>query len=175
MRPAVREFVRIVAATLPVYEPVYEFGSFRVEGQEELADLRPLFPGKSYIGCDMRAGPGVDRLLNLHNIDLPHHSAGTVLCLDTLEHVEYCHQAMSEIHRILVPGGICVISSVMAFPIHEYPYDYWRFTPSGFESLLRSFESRYVGHIGDARFPHTVLGVGVKGQVDWTAFRAACR
>ena len=172
MRPQVRAFVDVVSSTLPVDEPVYEFGSYQVPGQEELANLRPLFPGKSYVGCDMRPGPGVDKVLDLHNIARPNLTAGTVLCLDTLEHVEYCHRAMEEVYRILKPGGMCVISSVMAFPIHEFPYDYWRFTPSGFESLLKAFESRWVGYIGDARFPHTVLGIGVKGPADFAPFRA---
>jgi len=60
MRPTIRRFVDAVAQTLPIGEPIYEFGSYRVEGQEELADLRPLFPGKEYIGCDLRPGLGVD-------------------------------------------------------------------------------------------------------------------
>jgi len=172
MRQNIRDFVDAVAQTLPIGEPIYEFGSFRVEGQEEIANLRPLFPGKEYVGCDLRPGPGVDRVLDLHKIDLPDATAGTVLCLDTLEHVEYCHQAVSEMHRILREGGICVLSSVMLFPIHEHPHDFWRFTPDGFRSLLRPFTSSYVGWDGDPRFPHTVVGIGAKGTVDWDAFVA---
>ena len=170
MRQNIRDFVEAVAQTLPIGEPIYEFGSFRVKGQEEIANLRPLFPGKEYVGCDLRSGPGVDRVLDLHNIDLPDATAGTVLCLDTLEHVEYCHQAVSEMHRILKEGGICVLSSVMLFPIHEYPHDFWRFTPDGFKSLLRPFSSSYVSWEGDHRLPHTVVGIGAKGTVDWDAF-----
>ncbi|NMD04281.1 MAG: class I SAM-dependent methyltransferase, partial [Deltaproteobacteria bacterium] len=129
MRDSVKEFVSDVIETVPLKEPIYEFGSYLVPEQIELANLRSLFPGKEYIGCDMRGGPGVDRILNLHNIDLPPATAGTVLCLDTLEHVEYPRKAMEEIHRILKPGGIVIISSVMNYPIHDFPFDYWRFTP----------------------------------------------
>ena len=83
MRDSVKEFVSDVIETVPLKEPIYEFGSYLVPEQIELANLRSLFPGKEYIGCDMRGGPGVDRILNLHNIDLPPATAGTVLCLDT--------------------------------------------------------------------------------------------
>jgi ubiquinone/menaquinone biosynthesis C-methylase UbiE len=83
----------------------------------------------------MRDGPGVDKLLNLHDIDLPSESVGTILCFDTLEHVEYPHRALEQIYRILKPDGIAVVSSVMDFPIHDYPYDYWRFTPEAFKSI----------------------------------------
>ncbi len=162
MRHSIKQFVDIVAQTLPIAEPIYEFGSYQVAGQQGFADLRPVFPGKQYVGCDMRPGPGVDQVLDLHNIDLPDSAAATVLCLDTLEHVEYPHRAVEEIYRILKPGGIAVISSVMKFPIHDYPHDYWRFTPEAFKSLLKPFSQAYVDSAGDDLFPHTVVGVGVK-------------
>ena len=164
MRESIRDFVRIAADSLPIREPVYEFGSLQVPGQEGFADLRPFFPNKQYVGCDMRAGTGVDKILNLHAIDLPPESAGTVLCLDTLEHVEYPHVALQEIHRILHPDGIAVISSVMKFVIHDYPFDYWRFTPEAFRLLLKPFSRSFVGYAGEPDFPHTVVGIGFKGR-----------
>ena len=164
MRELIREFVSLACEALPLEGPIYEFGSFLVPGQEQLADLRPLFPGKQYVGADMREGPGVDMILNLHDVALPDATAGTVLCLDTLEHVEYPHKAVQEIHRILKPEGIAVLTSVMDFPIHDYPYDYWRFTPEAFRSLLKPFAHSWVGHVGVKKFPHTVVGIGFKGE-----------
>lgn len=164
MRQTIKELVSIVINTFPIEEPVYEFGSLQVSGQEDFADLRPLFSGKEYIGADMRPGTGVDRILNLHKIDLPVEFVGTVLCLDTLEHVEYPHKALEEIHRILKPNGIAFISSVMLWPIHDHPHDYWRFTPEGFRTLLKPFLNSFVGYAGRNDFPHTVIGLGFKGD-----------
>ncbi len=62
--------MRICAKHLPIREPLYEFGAYRVQGTPE-EDLRPLFEGMEYIGSDMREGPGVDQVLDLHDIDLP--------------------------------------------------------------------------------------------------------
>lgn len=163
MRPAVKEIVKLISELLILKEPIYEFGSYQIEGQEELANLRGLFPNKKYIGCDMFPGPGVDQVLNLHRIDLPDETAGTVLCLDTLEHVEYPHTALLECFRILKPDGLCAISSVMNFPIHYYPNDYWRFTPSGFGSLLKPFQTTIILQAGRPDFPHLVFGLGIKG------------
>lgn len=165
MRKPIKDFVAITADVLPIKEPIYEFGSLQVPAQVGFADLRPLFPGIEYIGADMRKGPGVDRLLDLHAIELPSDSVGTVLCLDTLEHVEYPHKALSEIHRILKPDGIAVISSVMLFPIHDHPFDYWRFTPEGFRSILKPFAAAFIGFSGREDFPHSVVGVGFKATV----------
>jgi len=165
MRESIKQFVNICAKSLPIIEPIYEFGSLQVPGQEGFADLRPIFPDMEYVGCDMREGVGVDRLLNLHHIDLPDESVGTVLCLDTLEHVEYPRRGMEEIRRILKSDGLVVISSVMNFPIHDYPNDYWRFTPEAFNSLLQYFNIYYSDFAGDEQFPHTVIGVAFKGDM----------
>ena len=165
MRQVVKDFASIAASNIVCAEPVYEFGSLQVAGQEAFADLRALFPGREYVGADMREGLGVDRVLNLHNIELPHESVGTVLCLDTLEHVEYPHRALEEVYRILKPDGLVVISSVMNFHIHNFPNDYWRFTPEAFKSLLKPFSGSFVGCAGKPLFPHTVVGIGFKGII----------
>jgi len=164
VRDTIRHFVRLVAEFLPIHEPIVEFGALQVAGQQGFADLRPLFAGKQYLGTDVRAGPGVDRILDLHNIDLDAESVGTALALETLEHVEFPHRALQEIHRVLRPGGIAVITSHMNCPIHLHPSDYWRFTPFGFVSLLQPFSESYVDSAGEQSFPHTVVGIGFKGE-----------
>jgi SAM-dependent methyltransferase len=171
MRESIKQFAKICAETLSISEPIYEFGSLQVPGQEGFADLRPLFHGKKYIGADMREGAGVDKILNLHHIDLPSESVGTVLVLDTLEHVEFPRKAIEEIYRILKPCGILIISSVMNFPIHDYPYDYWRYTPEAFKSLLKPFTLSFVDLAGESNFPHTVIGIGFKTSISENVIR----
>jgi SAM-dependent methyltransferase len=163
MRQIIKDYVGIAARLLPLPDPIFEFGALQVEGQEGFADLRPLFPGRAFVGCDMRPGPGVDRVLNLHALALANDSVGTVLLLDTLEHVEYCRQALSEVHRVLAPGGVVVASSVMNFVIHAHPHDYWRFTPEGFRSLFHQFTTVLVDWAGEEKLPHTVVAVACKG------------
>ncbi len=108
---------------------------------------------------------GVDKVLNLHEIALPDESVGTVITCDTLEHVEHPHKALSEIHRILKPGGIVLLSTVLDFRIHDSPADYWRFTPDGLRSLLKPFSFVFVGTAGRESFPHTVIAIGAKSSI----------
>jgi len=164
MRQAVKDFVKVCSLNLPIKDPVYEFGSLRVEGQDEYADLRPFFSANEYVGADMREGLGVDVVLNLHKIDLPANSVGTILLMDTLEHVEYLRKAMDEIYKILKPGGVLIMSSLMDFAIHDHPFDYWRFTPEAFKSLLKPFDFSIVDFAGKEDFPHTVVGIAFKGE-----------
>lgn len=164
MRKCIRDFVKIVSENLDLPEPIYEFGALQPLDQKEFADLRPFFPGKQYIGCDYQAGPGVDKVLDLHDLRVPSESIGTALCLETLEHVEFPRKAVDEMYRILSPTGVSVISSVMNFPIHEHPSDYWRFTPEGLKSLLKPFPVSFSYAAGDEHFPHTVVSVAFKAS-----------
>ncbi len=166
MRWAVQEFVDDVAENLPIVEPVVEMGARVAAGQEHLATTRSRFPGVEYIGCDIQPGPGVDRIEDIHNLGFADESVGTILSLETLEHVADPIRAVQELHRVLRPGGICAISSLMFFPIHEHPWDYWRFTPEAFELLLVPFESRLVVAQGWELMPEGVFGIGVKGPFD---------
>lgn len=164
MRQSVKEYLSKILQRYPAMEPVYEIGSYRVEGQEEFADLRPFFPGKVFVGCDMRSGLGVDRIEDVHCLKMKRNSIGTILIFDTLEHVENVHRAMEEVYRVLKPGGMVILSSVMNFPIHDYPSDYWRFTPKAFELLLKRFGVFEIEFDGDPAFPEGIYGFGVKGK-----------
>ena len=105
MIPSFKQFAALCAKALPISEPIFEFGSLQVPNQIGFADLRPLFPGRIYVGTDMRPGPGVDKVLNLHHLDLPDESIGTGLLIATIEHVEFPREAIHEIFRVLKPGG----------------------------------------------------------------------
>ena len=166
MRKETRAFVQTCAAVLPVEEPVVEIGALQIEGQEKYADLRALFAGKEFIGCDMREGPGVDRIENLHGLSFADDSVGTLIMLDTMEHVKYPFKAMQEVYRVLKPGGMVIMTSVMLCPIHAYPSDYWRFTPEAFKVLLEQFATVKVYDDRPALFPRSVYGVGIKGPLD---------
>ena len=175
MRDNVRAFVQIAAESFELAGPVYEFGAYQVEGQEEIADLRPCFPGSRYVGCDMRAGPGVDRIEDLAGLSLPDDTAQTIVCVETLEHVFEARRAMDEMIRVLAPGGVLLISSPFDFRLHDYPSDYWRLTPSCLARLLAPCDATLVGWQGPESFPHTVLAIGCKAPAGARFGRAANR
>src|SRR6266540_2482439 len=105
MRPHVRELIEKCVEFLPCPEPIVEIGAFQVPGQESIADLRPLFPGKQYIGCDMLPGRGVDRIEDIHALKFSDGEVGTFILADTLEHVADPIRAMKEIARCLKKVG----------------------------------------------------------------------
>jgi hypothetical protein len=165
VRANIRKLVARLDGEFPLPEPIYEFGAREVPGQEQRA-IRPLFAGRDYLGCDLEPGPGVDRILDLERLALPDQSVGSVIALDTLEHVERFWEVGPELHRVLRPGGIALLTSVMYFPIHEYPADYWRFTPDGMRAFARPFETVLIGAAGVSDLPHSVVAIGIKTGAD---------
>jgi SAM-dependent methyltransferase len=165
MRLVQKKLVELLDKDVSCHEPIYEFGSHQVAGQEGRS-LRQLFVGRDYVGCDMRAGPGVDRIQDLHALQIPDESIGTIILLDTLEHVAHFDLAMNEIYRVLKPNGMVILSSVMYFPIHAHPDDYWRFTPSGFKRLSQKFPLSIIEGVGLKDFPHSVVSVSFKSPTD---------
>jgi SAM-dependent methyltransferase len=174
MRTTLLKLLEGLTRTVDFPEPIYEFGAYRVAGQEHLPRVRDFFPGRPFVGCDLRPGFGVDQLQDLHALSLPDNSVGTALLFDTIEHVQAPWRAMEELRRCLVPGGVLLMTSVWYFPVHAYPDDYFRFTASGFRSLLDSYDSVIVTSCGLERLPHTVVGVGSKGPLP-TAQEATIR
>jgi SAM-dependent methyltransferase len=87
--------------------------------------------GARYLGIDIsqnRQGT-VDVLAPITSVPLADSSFGVILCTEVLEHVPDTHQAFSELSRLCQPGGIIILTTPFAYPLHEEPHDYVRLTP----------------------------------------------
>src|SRR3954462_10540563 len=110
MNHLLRGVVRSFSETFALPRPVLEMGAYQVPGQESLGDLRSLFAGGSYVGLDMRPGPGVDCVGNVEKLPQADASVGTVIAFNTFEHVRRFWRGFDEIHRVLRPDGVLLVS-----------------------------------------------------------------
>ena len=85
-----------------------------------------------------------------------------ILCVSVLEHVPDVQAAVDRIHRALKPGGCAIIVIPMAFPYHDEPHDYWRFTVHGARHLLKDFSPLKLSSRGMRRMPFTTLALAYK-------------
>jgi SAM-dependent methyltransferase len=60
-----------------------------------------------------------------------------VICEQVLEHVVDPITAVDTLRRICRPDGHVFISTPFLVRLHDFPGDFWRFTPAGLELLLR--------------------------------------
>lgn len=164
MRPNVWYFLRSISEIFETYEPILEIGALQIPEQESISSLRVFFQGKRYIGCDIHSGIGVDMIADAHKLSFSDETIGTSISLETLEHVENPIRVMEEIYRVLNKNGLVIISSSMNISIHNYPSDFWRFTPEGFLLLLKNFSVKIIGSQGNLLNPHTVFGIGFKNK-----------
>jgi SAM-dependent methyltransferase len=153
---------RAVAEAFDLPGPVLEIGSYQVEGQEEIANLRDLFSQRPYVGVDCRAGPGVDQVADVEALPQADASVGTVIALNTFEHVPRFWRGFEEVRRVLRPDGALLVSCPFYFHIHSYPHDYWRFTPEAFEVLLEDYPSKILGWHGPPRRPANVWALAYR-------------
>lgn len=64
-------------------------------------------------------------------------SFDTILCTEVLEHTRHPFQVLTELARLLKPGGHLILSTPFIYPIHEAPRDYWRFTVYGLQKICQ--------------------------------------
>lgn len=154
--------VKAIRASFELPGPILEIGSHQVPGQERIADLRGFFPDQEYIGLDMRPGPGVDRVGNVEALPFETGSIGAVIALSAFEHVKHFWRGFEEVFRVLRPDGVFLVACPFFFRIHNFPDDYWRFTPSGFETLLEAYPSKILGWHGPKHRPANVWSLAFR-------------
>lgn len=93
------------------------------------------------IGTEVAFSPhgthAADLICFAEYVPFPDRQFDTILCTEVLEHTQQPFQVMNELARLLKPGGHLILSVPFIYPIHEAPYDHWRFTAYGLAILCR--------------------------------------
>ncbi len=100
---------------------------------------RSLVGHKEYINVDVDPDVRPTAVGDIHALPLRSDAIDVVIATEILEHCHSPEVAVTELHRILKPGGVCVLSTRFIFPVHGDPDDYYRFTASALRFLFRRF------------------------------------
>src|ERR1700730_16165693 len=98
--------VTAFSKTFSPTSPILDIGSCYQSGYQRWCDRRALFPDFEYVGCDVRSGPGVDRIEDAQQLTFHGPSFGTVIMLETLEHLPRPEHAIAEARRVLRDDGL---------------------------------------------------------------------
>jgi len=96
----------------------------------------------SYTGLDIEAAieyeAGVLPDITWDGITMPfgEDHFETALATEVLEHCYEPQLLLAEIYRVLKPGGMFFYTVPFLWPLHEVPYDAYRYTPFSLEKLL---------------------------------------
>ena len=112
---------------------------------------RSLFPATRYTGLDIdsprtRALAVADQFYDGHRFPFDDALFDAVLCNQVLEHVFNPSDFVSELRRVMVPGGRLLLTVPFVWDEHEQPWDYARYSSFGLRSLLEQHGFRIVRH-----------------------------
>lgn len=109
-----------------------------------LAEYKNYFGNSEYKTMDYDPASGAEVIGDIHSIPLADGSVDSIICHCVLEHVKDPIRAVSELYRILKPGGAVFGRVPSIYPYHarkgHYP-DYWRFFDDTLIFLLKDFKS----------------------------------
>jgi ubiquinone/menaquinone biosynthesis C-methylase UbiE len=133
-RRSILDFLMRAASELPLGARVADVGA----GD---APYRELFEHVDYVTVDWEQSPHegarvVDVVASADAIPVSDESFDAVLLTQVLEHVPDPVRVLTELHRVLRPGGSMFLTAPLVWELHEMPFDYFRYTAPGLESLL---------------------------------------
>lgn len=101
-----------------------------------------LFQVSQYVGLELdtlenRTRKQADYFYGGEAFPFEDMSFDCVLCNQVLEHVFNPETFLSEIRRVLKPGGRLILTVPFVWDEHEQPWDYARYTTFGLKSLLQ--------------------------------------
>ncbi len=115
-----------------------------------------------YLNLDMQTRP--DLFADVTLAPLPSQRADCIICTEVLEHLPDPQACVDEMHRLLLNGGLALVSIPFFYPVHADPYDFQRFTEDGLRRLFRSFKSVEVHRMGGyAGVLGLLLEIGING------------
>lgn len=117
---------------------ILELGSKRVEGNPSTLRKDWVPHAAEHIGVDFQEGLDVDVVGDIHKLSqvFPENRFDGIISCSTFEHIQYPWIAAVEICRVLKPGGLFFVQTHHTFPLHAFPYDYWRFSEDGLKTLF---------------------------------------
>ena len=150
---------------------VLELGTRRVEGNPPTVRRDWVPDGVRYIGCDYQSGFDVDEVVDAEKLSetFASGSIDAVIACSVFEHIRKPWIAAQEISKVLRRGGWAFVQTHQTFPIHAYPYDYWRFSREAMETLF-SAECGFCNQVSWYDFPASILSARVPSSVVHPAF-----
>jgi hypothetical protein len=150
---------------------VLELGTMRsIPGRSTKHDVW-LPNASAYLGTDIAPGEDVDIVADIHRLTqvTGEEAFDVIVSCSSFEHFKYPHLAAHEVMKALKVGGCLFIQTHQSFPLHAYPYDYFRFSQQAMNGLFGTRMGFQVIH-SDYDFPVQLHSKRIPGIENQPAF-----
>ncbi len=136
---------------------VLEIGSGKPENGEYVYSMRHVFPHDNVRMSDIVPDFGHE-VIDVTAMEFDS-EFDAIVCLSVLEHLPDPAAAVDAMYRALKPGGSALVGVPFAYPLHDEPADYWRFTEHGLRRLMAGFDGVEIHHRGPRQLPSGLLAI----------------
>lgn len=123
------------AAGLPAGTRVLDAGAGEAPYRELF--IRCAYTTHDWPGTMHEGARAADILADIHELPIDDGSFDFVLLTEVLEHVAEPQRALTELRRVLAPGGTLLLTVPFVGELHEEPHDHYRYTSYGLSGLLQ--------------------------------------
>lgn len=117
-------------------DTVLEIGS-RARSGNTYRDM--VHEGASYTGIDVANGPNVDVVGDAHHLSrYVQGPFNAIFSISVFEHLLMPWKVALEMNKVMRTGAVAYIQSHPAWPLHEEPWDFWRFSKDAWSGLFNA-------------------------------------
>ncbi len=117
---------------------VLELGTRRSSPDRSTRHDRWVPHAVEYLGTDIEPGTDVDIVADIHRLTrvTGQERFDVIISCSAFEHFKYPHLAAHQVMKALRVHGIVFVQTHQTFPLHAYPYDYFRFSEEALAGLF---------------------------------------
>jgi hypothetical protein len=158
--------------------PAMEKGSVLELGSraQSVHTRKALVPEQlQYVGFDIKEGPNVDVIGDAHKLSqyFKPEMFSAIFSIAVFEHIAMPWKVAIELNKALEVGGIMMHIAPQAWPIHEMPWDYFRYSEYAWKTLFNKktgFEILEVKMGEPGRVQPDYIHAGVEGVPDFPVY-----
>lgn len=90
-----------------------------------------------------------------------------VLIVEVLEHIPKYEEALDNVYQLLKPGGLLVGTTPWSTPLHDKPFDFFRYTSYQIEKMLKSAQFKDIKIESRGNLYDSIIYLGLRGLKTW--------